>query len=164
MRSATTLLVLGGALIVAAIVLVFLGVGNLRNPMLFPGVRLHSPNGKYVGEFYGLGGGGAAGWTFSYLQIVKSGSKFVPRSNVVFVMAKGYEMCLRWLNDRKMLVQYPEGAIIEKKREQVEVGASGDSVQIHYTPRRSNHGKFVDTACSGTLSSLGGTDASWVVQ
>lgn len=138
--------------------------GDPRDEELYPGLRLESPNGEYVAEFFGLGGSGAAGWANQNLRVAKVGVPFDSDSQIVFRTRYGYQVCLRWLHDGGLLVQYADTATIEEQRKRIEIGSPAQSVDIGYEARESSFGKLRDTNCSGALATVGGVDSEWVVR
>lgn len=165
MKIATaTLVTVAGGSALAAIVLGILLGGDPREEELYPGLRLESPNGEYVAEFFGLGGGGAAGWANQNLRIAEAGAEFKPGSQVVFKTRYGYQVCLRWLNDGGLLVEYPDEAEIVEKLDRIEIGSPPKPVYIEYEPQPSSYGKLTNPNCSGALATIGGVDDQWVVR
>lgn len=165
MRIATaTVATLAGGSALAVLVLGILLGGDPTEEELYPGLRLESPSGEYVAEFFGLGGSGAAGWANQNLRIAEAGDEFDTGSHVVFQTRYGYQVCLRWLNDGGLLVGYPDEAEIVEQLERIEVGSPAKPVHIEYESRPSSYGKLTNPNCSGTLTTIGGVDDQWVVR
>ena len=82
---------------IAALALGLLIGGDSGQEDLYPGLRLESPSGEYIAEFFGVGGGGAAGWANQNLRVVEVGTPFEIDSDLVFAARYGYQVCLRWL-------------------------------------------------------------------
>jgi hypothetical protein len=163
LKTATAILfTTAGGSALAAVVLGLLITGNSRDSDLYPGLRLESPSGEYVAEFFGLGGGGAAGWANQNVRVAETGADFDTTSQVVFQSRYGYQVCLRWLNDAGLLVQYPEEAEIEKQLSKIDIGNPAKSVYVEYERRPSRYGKLVDADCSGALATVGGVHGQWV--
>jgi len=161
--TATLATVAGGSALAVLVLGILLG-GDPREEELYAGLRLESPSGEYVAEFFGLGGGGAAGWANQNLRIAEAGAEFDTASQVVFKTRHGYQVCLRWLNDVGVLVEYPDEAEIVQQFERIEVGSPAKAVYIEYEARPSNYGKLTDPDCSGTLTTIGAVDDQWVVR
>ena len=163
MKAATAILfTTAGGSALAAVVLGLLIAGNSREVDLYPGLRLQSPSGEYVAEFFGLGGGGAAGWANQNVRVAEAGADFDTTSQVVFQSRRGYQVCLRWLNDAGLLIQYPQEAVIERQLREIQIGNPAKLVYVEYETRPSKYGKFVDADCSGTMATLGSVHAQWV--
>lgn len=154
-----SILIVGCLLLGFALILVWQFVGGWD---LYPGTVLRSPSGRYVSQFYGLGGGGAAGWYFNYLQITEADRAFEPRTNVVFVTSNG-DLCVRWVTDTELYVEYPSDVAVidEDKRTQLIIGKA--VVRIAYAARRSKEGQFVDPGCDGALMHTDRVDSSWSI-
>lgn len=159
--TATLATIAGGSALAVLVLGIFLG-GDPREEELYPGLRLESPNGEYVAEFFGLGGSGAAGWANQNLRIAEAGAEFNTGSQVVFKTRYGYQICVRWLNDGGLLVEYPDEAEIVEQLDRIEIGTRAKPVYIEYEAQPSSYGKLTNPECSGALATIGGVDDQWV--
>lgn len=154
-------LVVGSGLgvVVAAAVLAWMLVGGVPEEEIYPGMRLSSPNGAYVVSFFGTGGGGAAGWSNQHVGVALASDPFDPDRRVL-TMRRGYEVCLRWVRDDALLVQYPDGATIELKQG---TGDLSSRVDIEFEAVDSEGG-WLRSDCTGTIAELHGVDGAWDVR
>jgi len=145
--------------VAAAAVLSWMLVGGSPNEEMYPGLTLLSPNGEYVVSFFGTGGGGAAGWSYQYVAVARATDAFDP-SSYVLRMRRGYQVCLRWVRDGALLVQYPDEAVIESRQEIVELGGR---VDIEFEPVKSEGG-LLKADCNGEIATLHAAGANWDVK
>lgn len=133
--------------------------GTSGEDELYPGTKIFSPDHQYVAAFFGIGGGGAAGWLYQYVAVSKASAEFDP-SRYVLRMRRGYEVCLRWARDRALVVGYPEEAVIEEKRERTD---ADDGVEVEYEALPSQHGMLA-AGCVGEVARLRSAGAAWEVE
>ena len=145
------ILIVGG---LSAVVL--LGLGSLIYVFLlgggdyvYPGLRLISPDGKHTALFFGTGGGGAAGWTFQHVAIAESDDRFDP-DQYALLMREVDHICLSWLDNDALLVEYPGNADILR----VEKKAGGIKIRIEPLSWNSRQ-------CRGRLADLGAAGSRW---
>ena len=142
-------------LIVAALLAVT--VWQCTRPYVSRGFHYRSPDGQHVASFFGVGGGGAAGWADERVSVRPVDSNF-DESQYVFAMEYGYEVCLRWLGPNRLVIEYPAGATVRKAEETVELR---DRIHLEYESRVSAHGVFHEPGCDGRGGKLGGAHKPW---
>ena len=140
----------------AAAVLAWVLVGGSPTEEIYPGLKLLSPNREFVVLFFGTGGGGAAGWSYQYVAVARAADPFDP-SSYVMRMRRGHQVCLRWVRDSAVLVQYPDGAVIEARQEaadlDVRVGVEFEAV--------ASEGGLLRSDCTGEIATLHAAGGTW---
>ena len=124
---------------------------------LHRGVQYPSPTGRYLATFFGLSGGGAAGWAYSRVS-VRSAQQPFDRESHILEMRHGYEVCLIWESDTKLVVEYPSEAVVMSSDRVVQLD---DALAISYCSRESKYGTFVDDGCAGCLAKDGAVGEPW---
>jgi hypothetical protein len=145
--------------VAAAALLAWMLVGGAPKEEVYPGLKLLSPNHEYAAVFFGTGGGGAAGWSYQYVGIGRIADAFDP-SSYVLQMRRGYQVCLRWVRDNAVLVQYPDGAVIEARQGNLELDGRVD-VEFEAV---ASEGGMLKSDCSGEIGTLHAAGGSWDVK
>lgn len=145
--------------VAAAAVLAWMLVGSSPTEEIYPGLKLLSPNKEYVVSFFGSGGGGAAGWSYQYVAVARAADAFDP-SSYVLRMRRGYQVCLRWVRDGAVLVQYPGEAVVEERQETADLDGR---VDIEFEPV-SSEGGMLKSDCTGEIATLHAADGTWDVK
>jgi hypothetical protein len=151
------LVVLGlGAFGTVGLIVLIAVVLNVGATQLYRGFEYASPDRRYVASFFGLGGGGAAGWSRAYVSIRRANSPFDSNSYVIET-GHVYEVCLRWLNPTALQVEFPQDADVHAAKEEIPLDAT---VRVTYVRRPSRRGSLL-SQCSGRQGRLGGVDKPW---
>jgi hypothetical protein len=145
--------------IAAAAVLAWMLVGGSPREEIYPGLKLLSPNGEYVVSFFGTGGGGAVGWSYQFVAVARAADAFDPSSHVLR-MRRGYQVCLRWIRDGAVLVQYPDGAAVESRQETADLDGR---VDVDFEPVASEGG-LLKSDCTGEIATLHAAGGTWDVK
>ena len=119
---------------------------------LYRGFQHSSPSGHLVASFFGLGGGGAAGWAQQYVSVRRSGERFDSDSFVV-EFTQAYEMCLDWPSDEELHIIYP-------KQASVLLSIPSSLVRVTLLPAHSA-GALRSEDCPGRLGALGPASRDW---
>lgn len=156
-----SLVVAGSGLgaVAAAAVLAWMLVGGSPKEEIYPGLKLLSPNREHAALFFGAGGGGAAGWSYQYVGIGRVADAFDP-SSYVLRMRRGYQVCLRWVRDGAVLVQYPDSAVVEAKQVTAEFDGH---VDVEFEPVASEGG-LLRSECTGEIGTLHAAGSRWDVK
>jgi hypothetical protein len=136
--------------VLAGMLLLAVAIGMRGGTQVFPGFRQLSPDGKYVASFYGLGGGGAAGWLFEYVSISPadgpSGSEVT-----VLEMNRGYEACLYWRDARHLVVTFPSSAEVLQAKTTISLD---EKIYVSYESEPDSDGEFGTETCRGQIGRL----------
>ena len=122
----------------------------------YPGFRVPSPDGTLVASFYGLGGGGAAGWAYQYVSIQPVDEPFAFEPSAL-QLSHGYEVCLHWSGPHKLTVTYRKDAEVHIRRDHVLLN---QAVAVTYKVSPSSYGKLT-RACEGKRGVVGGVSDRW---
>jgi hypothetical protein len=145
--------------VAAAAVLAWMLLNGSPSEELYPGLKLLSPNGQHAAFFFGTGGGGAAGWSYQYVGVGQAGAAF-DAGRYVLRMRRGYQVCLRWVRDNTLLVQYPEQAVVEVRQDRFEADGR---VDIEFEAVESEGG-MLRSECRGQIGTLHSPGGGWDVK
>jgi len=125
---------------------------------IYPGAHLLSPDGLHVATFYGLGGGGAAGWLEEYFSVRQSDSPFGhEEANVVRAFSHTYELCVRWESATRIRVVYPA---MNYSNEPPYRAEAFPEILVEFVFEQSSDG-LLRNPCVGTLVKLGPPASEW---
>src|SRR5215468_7584409 len=98
-----------------SVLLLIMGMGmascSRSNGTLSKGAEYWSPDRQRLAAFYALSGGGAGGWAAEYVSIRRPGED-LESSDVVLEMTHGYQACLRWATDNRLVIELPPEASV----------------------------------------------------
>jgi hypothetical protein len=126
---------------------------------VFPGAHLPSPDGKLVASFYALGGGGAAGYMFEYVDVHTVGE--AQRHWIQALELSGVtEVRLHWRTVRELEITYPSDPLVTVQRSRAELSINGGiKIRISSAPGRS--GRFLGAGGGGCLASIDSPSSPW---
>jgi hypothetical protein len=132
-------------------------IGLRSSEELYRGSRYQSPDGRYVASFYGIGGGGAAGWTVEHVSVGPVGSA-LEDSVSVLELNGAYEACIYWNSNNHLSIEFPDDADVIGSIDTVNVSRA-----IHITLRAvtGDEGLIVNRSCSGRIGKIRGVADPW---
>lgn len=124
----------------------------------YPGAHLLSPDGQHVAIFYGLGGGGAAGWLEEFFSVRMSDSPFGhDKANIVRAFSHTYELCVKWESATRIRVVYPAMNNLNEAPYRAE---ASPEILVDFVFEQSSDG-LLRNPCVGTLVRPGRPDSEW---
>lgn len=146
-----------GAYSRVVLISVALTTGMACSDSLHLGAEAPSPSGRYIASFFGISGGGAVGWARQYVGIRQADNAFDRRDHVL-EMTRGYEVCLMWQSDTKLIVEYPEESELLSFEHDLVLD---QQLKVEYQSRPSSGGKLREPACAGCLAQIGAANSPW---
>jgi hypothetical protein len=135
---------------VRTVVALLLIVGCSGDDIFVPGGEVSSPDGGLIATFYGLAGGGAAGWASEFVTLRQARTPFDQSQTRALWMGRTYEVCIHWDSNDQLTILIPAGAIIHEQNSPLTVGRPIVVSVVELPGRRGQ----LREACPGTKIAL----------
>lgn len=151
------------------IFLFMLSACGVNDSVYSKGLRLDSPNKKFVVYYYSVSQGGGVGSSKDVISIMKYGEKFTISNEPFFESSMLEKVCLKWGSDSKLIVYLPDIIRLGGLRKEdinpnidIHTYKKNNSIdsKINITYYKIPNSRFTNL-CPGLWGSVGGFDDNW---